>query len=139
MARGARDETGRERDGGDHGYDPRRREGARKPKKNNVGQENERRKAKILKENRNFKPEKSRKQKDKTKCERQAKTKQRHGASKQSYFQNVVESERGGFQRRRCKLQVARHAGTSFGEALGRTAESEGKVEKETKTGEDVH
>ena len=36
MARGARDETGRERDDGDHGYDPRRREGARKPKKINV-------------------------------------------------------------------------------------------------------
>ena len=36
MARGDRDETGRERDGGDHGYDPRRREGALKPEKKKV-------------------------------------------------------------------------------------------------------
>ena len=46
MARDDRDETGRERDGGDHGYDPRRRGGALKPEKkrnNNVKQENERR------------------------------------------------------------------------------------------------
>ena len=59
MARGVRDETGRERDDGDHGHDPRRREGALKPEKKkkrniNVRQENERRKAKILKENRNL-------------------------------------------------------------------------------------
>ena len=33
MARDDRDETGRERDGGDHGYDPRRRGGALKPEK----------------------------------------------------------------------------------------------------------
>ena len=77
MARGVRDETGRERDDGDHGYDPRRREGALKPEKErniNVRQENERRKAKNLKRKQEFKYEKSRKQKNKTKCERQAKT-----------------------------------------------------------------
>ena len=33
MARGVRDESGKKRDGGDHGYDPRRRGGALKPEK----------------------------------------------------------------------------------------------------------
>ena len=85
------------------------------------------------------KRERSRKQKNKTECERQAKTKQRHRASKQSYFQDVVESERSGFQRRRGKLQVAGHVGASFGETLGRTAESKRKVEKKANAGDDVH
>ena len=66
---------------------------------------------------------KSRKQKDRSKNERQAKAKQGHRASKQSYFQNVVKSERGRLQRRRGKLEISRHAGASFGEALRRTAE----------------
>ena len=50
-----------------------------------------------------------------------------------------MESERSGFQRRRGKLQVAGHVGASFGETLGRTAESKRKVEKKANAGDDVH
>ena len=63
-----------------------------------VNRKMKKRRTKIWKGKQEIKLEKSRKQKDKTEGERQAKTKQRHRASKQSYFQNVVESERGGFQ-----------------------------------------
>ena len=66
---------------------------------------------------------KSRKQKHRSKNDRQAKAKQGHRASKQSYFQNVVKSERSRLQGRRSKLEISRHAGASFGEALRRTAE----------------